>query len=347
VRRDLTNLARRGKMDGMRRTLLFLLALGLLASSCSSDGGGAGPTGPTTPTGSTDATGATGTGAGMVAIVASVDLYVGTPQRVAFGLVLPDGRLVSFGEIDVDLTYLGTAEAPAEAPGPTASAAFIPTYGTPAGTGGARVTSPDEARGVYEATGVVFDEPGFYDATVTVDVEGLGPQVAKTTLQVLEEPQLPAPGDPALPTENLTLDSKGVPEAAIDSRFTTEGKIPDPELHDTTIAAAVREGRPVLAVFATPVYCVSQFCGPVTDMIADLAADYGDSAEFVHVEIWEDFDTQTLNEAATDWLQLPSGDLTEPWLFLIGADGTIVDRWSSLWSQAEVEAALEALPTGN
>jgi len=325
----------------MRRTLLLLLALGLLAAACGSDGGETGSTGPTTPTG---ATAATGSDVGMVAVVASVDLYLGAPQRVAFGLVLPDGRLVSFGEIGVDFTYLGTAEAPAEAPGPSAAAAFIPTYGTPAGTGGARVTSPDEARGVYEASGVVFDEPGFYSATVTVDVEGLGPQVAQTTLEILEKPQLPAPGDQALPTQNLTMDSKGVAGSAIDSRFTTEGEIPDPELHGITIAEALQEGRPVMAVFATPVYCVSRFCGPVTDMIADVAATYGDRAEFVHVEIWEDFDTQTLNEAATDWLQLPSGDLTEPWLFLIGADGTIVDRWSSLWSQAEVEAALQALP---
>lgn len=316
----------------MRRSLMIVLVLGLglVATSCA-------PTGPT---------GSTGSPAGMVAVAASVDLYVGAPQRVAFGLILPDGSLVSFGEIGVDFTYLGTAEAPAQAPGPSTSAAFIPTYGTPAGTGGARVTSPDEARGVYQASDVVFEEPGFYTARVTADVEGLGPQAAETTIQVLEGPQLPAPGDRAAPTENLTLDSKGVPETAIDSRFATEGAIPDPELHGTTIAAALKQGRPVLAVFATPVYCVSRFCGPVTDMIKDLAATYGDHAEFVHVEIWEDFETQTLNEAAIEWLQLPSGDLTEPWLFLIDGDGVIVDRWSSLWSQAEVEAALDSLPPG-
>jgi hypothetical protein len=45
-----------------------------------------------------------------------------------------------------------------------------------------------------------------------------------------------------------------------------------------------------------------------------------------------------------DWLQMPNGDLTEPWLFLIGADGTIADRWSSMWSEAEVQTELEALP---
>jgi hypothetical protein len=326
-------------MIGMRRTLP-LVAFALLAAACASDGstGSTGPTTPTSPTG----TGATG--AGMVAVAASVDLYVGEPQRVAFGLVMPDGSLVSFGEVEVDFAFLGTAETPAEGPGPSATAAFIPTYGTPAGTGGARVTSPDEARGVYQASDVVFDEPGFYAATVTADVEGLGSQAAQTTIEVLQEPQLPAPGDEALPTDNLTLDSEGVPEAAIDSRFATEGEIPDPELHGTTIAAELKRGRPILAVFATPVYCASRFCGPVTDMIQALAAEYADRAAFIHVEIWKDFESQVLNDAAIEWLQLPSGDLTEPWLFLIGPDGTIIDRWSSLWSQAEVEAALQALP---
>jgi len=324
-------------MDAMRWPLLLLLAFGLLAGSCTSDGEPA-TTAPTGPMGST------GSKARMVAIAASVDLYAGTPQRVAFGLVLPDGSLVSFGEIGVDFTFLGTAEQPEEAPGPSATAAFIPTYGTPAGTGGARVTSPDEARGVYQASDVVFEQPGFYTARITADVEELGTQVAETTVEVQAEPQLPAPGDPAPATENLTVHSEGVPEAAIDSRAATEGEIPDPELHATTIAAALEEGRPVLAVFATPVYCVSQFCGPVTDMVQDLASRYDDRAAFVHVEIWEDFDTQVLNDAAVEWLQLPNGDLTEPWLFLIGADGTIVDRWSSLWSQADVEAALQALP---
>ena len=324
----------------MRRALPFLLVLGLFAAACGSDGGQTGSSGPAT----TSPTGATGPGSGLTAIVASVDLYVGAPQRVSFGLVLPDGTLVSFGEIGVDFTFLGTAQTPAETPGPSVTATFIPTYGTPDRKGGPQVTSPDEARGVYEASGVVFDQPGFYQASVSADVEGLGPQVAKTTFQVNAEPQLLAPGDTALKTENLTIDSKGVPKAAIDSRFATDGKIPDPELHDTTIAAALKQGRPVLAVFATPVYCVSQFCGPVTDMVQDLAAKNADRAAFVHVEIWKDFDTQTLNTAATDWLLLPSGDLTEPWLFLIGADGTIIDRWCSLWSEDEVQAALDALP---
>jgi hypothetical protein len=278
-------------------------------------------------------------------MVASVDLYAGAPQRVAVGLVTNDGELVSFGTADFAFTYIGTAEEPVEPqPGPAATAAFVPTYGSEGSGDLPRITLPSEGRGVYEASDVVFDRAGFWQVTVTAEVEGVGTQTSLATLAVAEEPALPAPGDPALPTDNLTLDSKGVPEAAIDSRAQTEGAIPDPELHGWTIERALEEDRPALVVFATPVYCVSQFCGPVTDMVQDLAGRYDDRAAFIHIEIWEDYESQTLNQAAVDWLQMPSGDLTEPWLYLIGADGTIVDRWSTLWSQDEVEATLEALP---
>ena len=316
------------------RALAPVLALGLLAAACSSGGNGGGSPSPSAPA-----------RAQIVAIVASVDLSAGTPQRVAVGLVTNENELVSYGSVDLAFTYIGTAEEPVEPePGPMATATFIPTYGSE-GTGDApAITLPSEARGVYQASEVTFDRAGFWQVTVTAEVEGVGTQTSLATLAVAEEPALPAPGDPAPPTENLTLDSKGVPLAAVDSRAVADGEVPDPELHGWTIARALEEGRPALVVFATPVYCVSQFCGPVTDMVQDLAGRYADRAAFIHVEIWEDYETQALNQAATDWLQLPSGDLTEPWLYLIGADGRIVDRWSSLWSEEEVAAALDALP---
>ena len=314
------------------RILSSLLALGMLAAACSSDD-------------SPPPTGSTGNPSGMSAIAASVDLSRGAPQRVAFGLVMPDNRLVSFGSVDVAFSLVGNAAQTSDPkPGPTATATFVPTYGMPDGSSGPAVTSPTKGRGVYVATDVVFDTAGFWVAKVTADVQGLGPQTAEASFAVLQHPELPAPGDGAQPTENLTMDSKGVPPAAIDSRAATTGRVPDPELHRWTIARAIREGRPAVVVFATPVYCVSRFCGPVTNMVEDLAHRYGDKAVFIHIEIWKDFQKQVANDAALQWLLLPSGDLTEPWLFLIGADGTIVDRWSSMWSESEVEAELDALP---
>jgi hypothetical protein len=158
---------------------------------------------------------------------------------------------------------------------------------------------------------------------------------------VLEEPAYPAPGDRALKTENLTMGSKA-PAEAIDSGAATTGEVPDPELHAWTIADALAEHRPIVALFATPSYCESLFCGPVTENVRELAAAYDDRAVFVHIEIWREYNT-VLNEAAADWLYRDD-NLTEPWLYLIDDRGTIVDRWGPLWDPDEVAAQLDQLP---
>ena len=313
------------------RVPAFVLVFGLLAAACSSDD----QPPPTGPTG----------GSQITAIMASVDLYAGDPQRVSIGLVTPDNRLVSFGSVDLAFSMVGGAgDASSPEPGPTATATFVPTFGTPDQGGGPVVTDPNDGRGVYEAEDVMFDTPGFWVAEVTADVQGMGRQTSQASFAVQERPQLPAPGDEAMRTDTLTVRSKGMPLAAIDSRAANTGKIPDPELHQTTIAEAIAQGRPALVVFATPVFCISRFCGPVVNMVEDLAKTYDDRAVFIHVEIWKDYNKQVLNDAPKEWLQTPNGDLTEPWLFLIGADGTISDRWSSMWSEQEVASELEALP---
>lgn len=97
-------------------------------------------------------------------------------------------------------------------------------------------------------------------------------------------------------------------------------------------------------VFATPVYCVSRFCGPVTDLVAELAAQYGDRADFIHVEIYRDFEAALVNQAALDWLQTDDGDLREPWTFLIDAHGRIAGSWDTVVARSELEPLLAALP---
>jgi hypothetical protein len=281
----------------------------------------------------------------MQAEVATTDLYVNAPQRVAVGLIFANGKLVSFGSAGFRFSYLGTAQQPiAPQAGPQATAAYIPTPGTPQGTGSSpTITDPSTARGVYEAEGVTFDAPGFWQVEVTADIEGRGTQTATVPFSVATQPALPAPGQPALRTENLTIHSKGVPLAAIDSSASVDGTIPDPGLHEWTIAKAIAEHRPALVVFATPVYCISRFCGPVTDAVEQLSRRYPDRAEFIHVEIWRNFNKQVINKGAADWLYR-DGSLTEPWLYLIGANGTILDRWSSLFGVQEVGKELQQLP---
>jgi hypothetical protein len=183
-----------------------------------------------------------------------------------------------------------------------------------------------------------------WSTAVTASVDGGPPVTIDATFNVFTEHRIPAPGDDALATENLTIDSKDAPAAAIDSRAQDGAKVPDPELHDTTIAAALREGRPALVQFATPVHCTSNFCGPTVEAQEQLADEYQDVAAFIHIEIWRK-KTATkgiVNEAAADWL-LREDNLTEPWMFLIDDDGVIVERWGPLFDLEDVRAALDDL----
>ncbi len=282
--------------------------------------------------------------AGLQVFPASFELVAGEPERFLVGLTTPDNRIVGGGSVDLTFSYLGEDRAGAPEQAGEATASFLPIPGQEDRPSADVPTASavEQARGVYAAE-VTFDRPGFYEVDVSADLGGR-PSRGTGAFEVVPEPLVPSPGDPALRTRNHVLGEPGVPEEAIDSRAATGG-IPDPELHETAIAEAIRAGRPALVVFATPVYCVSRFCGPVTDMVAELASDYGDRAEFIHVEIWADFQEGTLNEAAADWL-LRGGDLQEPWVFLIGADGRIAARWDNVATRGEIEPHLRRLPAG-
>lgn len=275
--------------------------------------------------------------------VASYDLAAGDKSRFIVGLFTGDQRFVSWGKVGMRFLYLGrdqASETPQE--GPSAVGRFLPV---PDEGGGEPQTQPgpvavpaSQGRGVYAAQ-VRFDKPGFWSVQVSVDFEGGDTQTANAAFEVLEQHEVPAPGDRALRTENLTLGSKDAPRAAIDSRAQGGGAIPDPELHRTTVADSIQSHEPAVVVISTPVYCVSRFCGPITDMIKDLAADYRPRANFIHIEVWRDFDGTVINKSAADWIYR-NRDLREPWVFVIGSDGRIAARFDNVATRDEVESAL-------
>ena len=322
-----------------RRLLPAVVVLSLFAAACT---GGDDPEPSSAPP--SDPTGDAST---FSAQVASSDLAAGSAEAVQIGVFSSTAeagvQLLSFGDIDVAFSYLGADGSQPPAAGPTTSAGFVPAPGNDAADGdGPTLTNPSDVAGVYVSPDVTFPDAGIWNASVTASVDGGAPLTLDAAFTVYPEHRIPAPGDEALATKNLTVDSKDAPAVAIDSRAQNGDDVPDPELHDTTIAAAMKAGRPALVQFATPVYCMSYFCGPTVEAQEELAAEYGDVAAFIHVEIWRDHNESVVNRAAADWL-LRDGGLTEPWMFLIGADGTIVERWGPLFDMTEVRAALDGL----
>jgi hypothetical protein len=277
--------------------------------------------------------------------VASYDLATGAPARFIVGLLTVDQRLLGYGTVDFRFSYVGTKEGSAGATpfGPAVTASYLPIFGSvvpspPPAT--PQIVKSSDTRGVYGAQ-AAFDKAGFWEVEATATLDGKA-RHGKGAFAVNPTHAVPAPGDAALPTETLTLTTPDTPRAAIDSRAGS-GDIPDPDLHRTTIAASLAAKRPIVAVFATPVYCTSRFCGPITDLVNELAHQYGDRADFVHVEIWRDFQNMTINKSAAEWVYR-NDELQEPWVFVIGADGRIAARFDNVVTRAELEPLLKALP---
>ncbi len=279
----------------------------------------------------------------LAVAVASFDLAVGDGQRFIAGVFLPDRKLIGFGTVQMEFYYLGEKDASGR-PEPVAAttATFLPVPGKePRGSSDTPILLDDpEAAGVYETT-LDFKRPGFWGVAVAADVEGQR-RTGTTSFQVLPDHQVPAVGDPAPRSRNLTLRSD-VPKVAVDSRAGSQPDLPDPHLHETTVAEALEQGRPTVVVVSTPVYCMSRFCGPITDTVAELARTYQDRAAFIHIEVWRDFNAGQLDEAAAQWIQTPGGG-NEPWVFLVGGDGKIAARWDNVLDRAELEQRLQALP---
>jgi hypothetical protein len=146
---------------------------------------------------------------------------------------------------------------------------------------------------------------------------------------VAEQPKVVDVGDPAptaaSPTLTATMD--------VDPICT---RSPACDLHTESLADLIGT-KPVVVSFSTPARCTSQLCGPTLDMLLEQVPTYQDRVAFVHVEIYQNNETTDVIQTVRDW-----GLPTEPWVFAIGRDGTIVARLDSAFDRAEVTALVEA-----
>jgi hypothetical protein len=114
-------------------------------------------------------------------------------------------------------------------------------------------------------------------------------------------------------------------------------RIPDPELHRSSVADAVADRVPAVIVFATPKYCTTRTCGPVVDVVSTVRREHaGSDVRFIHIEIYEGNDpAKGENRWVREW-NLPS----EPWVFIVGPDGKVRDRFEGTLSVRELDASV-------
>jgi hypothetical protein len=150
---------------------------------------------------------------------------------------------------------------------------------------------------------------------------------------VADEPAAPAVGDPAVASETPTIESTGGDFEAL-----TTADPPDRELLKHSVAASLEAKVPFVVTFATPRYCQTRTCGPVVDVVDAVRGQYeAEGVRFIHVEIYEDNDpAKETNRWVREW-NLPS----EPFTFVVGADGLIKERFEGTVSVRELGEAVE------
>lgn len=190
-----------------------------------------------------------------------------------------------------------------------------------------------DAIGLYRAP-VAFDTPGRWEIEFTIST---GEDTDPFLVDVKPEPATVAVGEQAPAVATPTY-----PETPL-SELTTDQE-PLETLYTDSLDALLANGRPTVAVFATPAFCTSAACGPMVNQVKDLTTARTD-ADFIHIEVYSGFNSpgfepglDTLVPAVTAF-----GLPTEPWIFVMDGDGTVVSRLEGVLGEGELESILDSL----
>ncbi|HEX5466164.1 MAG TPA: hypothetical protein VFW92_05750 [Candidatus Limnocylindrales bacterium] len=319
-----------------RRSLLAVLAACFLVASCGSGSAGS-------PTSSADAASGRYPGwpigpvEGLVYEPTIVngpgELAVG-PSRFLFSLLDPSsGAPVADPSIAAQLSFYDLAKDPATSLA-TASGTFVWAI-------------PDKV-GLYHAT-VDFTATG--DWGVQFDLSGGKAGTGKSVrlqFQVSAHSSTTAVGE-AFPS----IDTPTATGAEAIKRISTDPD-PDPDFYKVSEAQALASHTPFVLVIATPQFCQSQVCGPTLDHVKEVAPPYEATVDFIHVEPyvlkWDGNGLQPVLDATGNFqlqpalapLHLPS----EPWVFVVGKDGTLAAKFEGAFGSDELQAALATASGG-
>ena len=199
-------------------------------------------------------------------------------------------------------------------PLPDASAELyaVPDGGEPLGPWPAEPADVDVPPGALYTVPVEFAVTGLHELVVVTDDGRAG--VVAVDVRDSESSQLAAPGQQAQAVATPTTgDDLGY------DRICT--RTPEPcDMHDVSLDEALVAEQPIVLLFATPAFCQTAVCGPTVDVVDQVRQSGFDDVTFVHCEVFSDAG-ETLGDPVVAW-NLP----TEPWMFVIDTDGTIVRR---------------------
>jgi hypothetical protein len=201
-----------------------------------------------------------------------------------------------------------------------------------------------DAKAIYTAYSD-FDRAGDWGMEVTAHEPGKPDRTGRMIFSVRETTTTPAIGAAAPPSDTLTATDP----AALVAISTDED--PDPAFYALSVKDAVAAGKPLVLVFATPLFCSSGTCGPALDLVRQVAPDYVGRVNFIHVEpyLLEVSDGRT--QPALDLAGRPQpvratvewGLPTEPYVFVVDAQGEVAAGFEGMAYPDELTAVLDDL----
>jgi hypothetical protein len=251
-------------------------------------------------------------------------------ERYPFGVFTPGQEQVEDVEVALYFAKDGKSKVVGPLPAKLETLQTKPAYRSQNGSG------PGEAKSVYVVPKVNFDKEGSWLAIAMIKGKGGKLEATRVPSPVIGEfPKVPNVGQRPPRITTLTAADVGNDLEKIDTR------VPPDQMHKVDFAEVLGK-KPIVLVFATPALCQSRVCGPVVDVAQQVADEYEPEADFIHQEVYVDNEIAKGIRPQLKAFGLP----TEPWTYLIGAEGVIKDRIEGAYGVDELEEAMQTIVPG-
>ena len=263
-------------------------------------------------------------------VLLTSEFVAGESSRFAVGL-LQGGRLVKDAAVHARFFQLGDDGTTGQLRG-EGDLAFVElnVEGAHAHDETGGEAASDDAVSFYVAN-TPFDNAGKWGVELAVTPQDAAPVAVQVPITVLTESTSPGLGTVPPASHNDTLATNANTESLC-------SRDPICPLHDKVIADYLGKGRPLVVQFSTPAYCETRFCGPVLEVLLTQVPAYQDKMDFIHIEVWQDFQLKKYRDANLEW-KLP----TEPYTFLMDGAGVVRGKIEAIFTEEELKQALDKL----
>jgi hypothetical protein len=199
----------------------------------------------------------------------------------------------------------------------------------------------ENVNGVYVGH-ATFPTAGQWTADFTTAAPGAVAETVTFGFDVRDRIEVVSPGDAAPSVDTPTLADVGGDLAKISSDPT-----PVKRFYETSESAALAAKKPFVLIFATPKFCTSTVCGPTLDKLKPVAAAHPEMT-FINVEPYKlEFTNGQLQPVMTGSDLTPVEATlafklsTEPYVFVVGADGKVSASFELVFAPSEIETAIQ------